>query len=148
MRKGWAGIRGKAGFAGPLATVLAVALSGCGGGAGGGAAARMTPGAGVYLTNCVGCHGPNGMGMGLQPPLPGSATVNGEASALAAWVMFGVRPSTSPAGKYQPMMPQFHYLKDQELAEVLTHVRTQWGNQSAPVTAETIRAVRAAHGPQ
>ena len=132
-----------------LAAVLAVVLTGCGaGGTGGGAAAKLTPGAGVYLTNCVGCHGPNGMGMGLQPALPGSATVNGDAAALAAWVMFGVRPDTSPAGKYQPLMPQFHYLKDQELADVLTHVRSQWGNQSAPVLVETIRAARAAHGPQ
>ena len=79
------------------------------------------------------------------PALPNSATVNGDPAALAAWVVLGVRPATSPAGKYRSMMPQFTYLKDEELAAVLTHVRTSWGNTAAPVTVAQIAAVRAAH---
>ena len=119
-------------------------LAGCGGGKGGGPVAQ-TPGSRVYLQNCIGCHGPAGQGMGMQPALPGSATVNGDPAALTAWVMFGVRPATMPAGKYPPMMPQFTYLKDDELAAVLTHVRTSWGNQASPVTVPQIAAARAAH---
>ena len=33
-------------------------------------------------------------------------------------------------------------LPDAELAAVLTHVRSQWGNGAAPVTADTVAAVR------
>ena len=132
-----------------LLLLLSATLAGCGQGSGsGGGSATATPGARVYLQNCIGCHGPNGQGMGMQPALPGSATVNGEATALAAWVMFGIRPATSPAGKYQPLMPQFHYLKDEELAAVLTHLRSQWGNAAPAIEIATIRAVRAGHGPQ
>ncbi len=122
-------------------------LAGCGGGKGGSGAgpAAQTPGSRVFIQNCIGCHGPAGQGMGMQPVLPGSATVNGDPAVLAAWVMFGVRPATTPAGKYPPMMPQFTYLKDDELAAVLTHVRTSWGNQASPVTVPQIAAARAAH---
>ena len=123
-------------------------LAGCGGGAGGGGTASSTPGARVYLQNCMGCHGPNGRGMGMQPPLPGSPTLNGDVAALTGWVMFGVRPATTPAGKYASMMPQFHYLKDQELADVLSHTRSQWGNQAPAVTVADIQASRQAHAPQ
>lgn len=119
-------------------------LTACGGGKGGGPAAQ-TPGSRVYLQNCIGCHGPAGQGMGMQPALPGSATVNGDPAALTAWVMFGVRPATMPTGKYPPMMPQFTYLKDDELAAVLTHLRSSWGNAATPVTVAEVAAARAAH---
>lgn len=39
-------------------------------------------------------------------------------------------------------MPSYNNLNDQELAEILTFVRTQWGNQGRPVTAEEVRKVR------
>jgi len=128
-----------------LMVLVAAGLAGCGGGKGGAGPVTLTAGAKVYLQNCVGCHGPTGQGMGMQPKLPGSATVSGDPAVLAAWVMFGVRPATTPAGKYPAMMPQFTYLKDDELAAVLTHVRSSWGNQSSPLAAADIAAVRAAH---
>ena len=142
--------RGSRGVRAVMAGMVAVALTACGGGgegvAGEAPGAAPAPGARVYVQNCIGCHGPNGQGMGMQPVLPGSATVNGDAAALVAWVGFGVRPATSPAGQYRALMPAFHYLKDEELAAVLTHLRAQWGNQAPAVTAEQVRAVRAEHG--
>ena len=139
--------------AGGFSSVLGLALLGfgllgltaCSGGKGGAGPVAQTPGSSVYLQNCVGCHGPTGQGMGMQPALPGSATVNGDPAALAAWVMFGVRPATSPAGKYRSIMPQFTYLKDAELAAVLTHMRSHWGNTAATVTVAEISAVRAVY---
>lgn len=128
-----------------LAFLLALALAACGGGQGSKAPSTLTAGARVYLQYCVGCHGPAGQGMGMQPALPGSATVNGDPAALAAWVMFGVRPATTVAGKYPAMMPQFTYLKDEELAAALTHVRSSWGNTASPLQMRDIAAVRAAH---
>lgn len=128
--------------------LVALGLSACGAqpdGAASAGAPAPTAGSRVYLQNCVGCHGPAGKGMGMQPVLGGSATVNGDPAALAAWVMHGVRPATSPAGKYRSVMPQFTYLKDEELAAVLTHLRSQWGNQATPLTAADIAAVRAAN---
>jgi len=134
------------GFSSMLVLALAsLGLSACGGGKGGAGPTAQTPGSSVYLQNCIGCHGPAGQGMGMQPALPGSATVNGDPAALTAWVMFGVRPATMPAGKYPRMMPQFTYLKDDDLAAVLTHLRTSWGNTAAPVTVAEVAAARAAH---
>jgi mono/diheme cytochrome c family protein len=40
-------------------------------------------------------------------------------------------------------MPAFGaQLQDAELAAVLTHIRSQWGNAAAPVTADAVAAVR------
>ena len=41
-----------------------------------------------------------------------------------------------------PALPDLAWLQDAELAAVLTHVRSQWGNRAAPVTADTVAAVR------
>lgn len=137
--------RRKKGLANALVLSSALALSACSGGQGKTSAVPQTAGSRVYLQYCAGCHGPTGKGMGLQPALPGSATVNGDPTVLTAWVVFGIRPATTPAGKYPGMMPQFTYLKDEELAAVLTHVRSQWGNHASPLVAADIAAVRATH---
>ncbi len=125
-----------------LAAVL-VLLTGCGGGAGAGH--FDSPGGRVYLQNCVGCHGPTGQGMGAQPVLVGSATVNGPVPALTAWVLYGVRPTASPAGRYPALMPLFAAQPDADLAAVLTYLRSSWGHRSSAVTVADIQAARAAH---
>jgi len=33
-------------------------------------------------------------------------------------------------------------LSDQDLADVLTYIRTSWGNKASPVTAAQVKAVR------
>jgi len=40
-------------------------------------------------------------------------------------------------------MPSFGYrLSDAEVADVVTYVRNAWGNAAAPVSAETVKALR------
>lgn len=36
-------------------------------------------------------------------------------------------------------------LKDKEIADVLTYVRSEWGNQADPVTVESVGKMREAH---
>lgn len=119
--------------------VLSLA-AGCGGGSGGTPADR---GAVVYATHCANCHGRDGSGVGRNPPLAGSVTVVGDADVLAAWIIAGQRPPTLPKLRGLVVMPQYAWLSDEDLAAVITHTRTRFGNEATPVTAADIAAVRA-----
>ena len=107
-----------------------------------------SPGARLYAANCLACHQANGQGVaGVQPPLAGTPVPLGDPNALIGWVLYGERPSTLPRGQYSGVMPQFSYLSDNDLAVLLTYVRSSFGNQAGAVTPEMVAAVRAArHG--
>ena len=48
--------------------------------------------------------------------------------------------------KYNSVMaPQGFALNDQEIANVLTYVRSSWGNSASEVKAEEVKAVRDAN---
>jgi len=44
---------------------------------------------------------------------------------------------------YQGVMPAFARLSDAELAAVTSHVRSSWGNDTAPIAVDAIAAGRA-----
>lgn len=129
------------------AASLSLALAACGGGTAGDGAppVQASPGARLYMQHCIACHQRNGEGVpGVQPALAGTPVTIGDPAELAAWVMYNQRPATLPAGKYRGVMPQFAYLSDTDLAALLTHVRTNFGNSASPVTPDQIAQVRAA----
>ncbi|HXQ63324.1 MAG TPA: cytochrome c [Steroidobacteraceae bacterium] len=118
-------------------------VAGCGDGA---PPTPATHGAHLYVANCIACHLPKGEGVkGLQPPLAGTPVTIGEPADLLGWVMFGQRPAALPKGVYGGIMPQFSYLSDADLAALLTHVRSSFGNHASPVTPAMVAAARAAH---
>jgi mono/diheme cytochrome c family protein len=132
-----------------LAPVLASAwLAGCGGDrpASGPTAQALSPGARLYMQNCIACHQRDGEGVpGVQPALAGTPVTLGDPEQLLAWVMYGVRPETLPKGEYRGVMPQFAYLSDADLATLATHVRTSFGNSASAVGPDLVASVRAAH---
>jgi mono/diheme cytochrome c family protein len=134
-----------------LAPVLVAAtwLAGCGGDGAPPATtatAPPSPGARLYLQNCVACHQRNGEGVrGVQPSLAGTVVTIGDPEALLAWLMYGVRPETLPKGQYRGVMPQFAYLSDADLAALTTYIRTSFGNSASAVGPDLVQKVRAAH---
>lgn len=105
----------------------------------------VVDGAAVYAARCAACHQATGAGLaGVFPPLAGSEWVTGKDSTLAAVVLHGINgPLTVKGATYDGAMPPFAaQLGDAELAAVLTHIRGQWGNSAAPVTADIVAAVR------
>jgi len=81
----------------------------------------------------------------MQPPLAGTPVPLGDTDVLLGWVMYGKRPVVLPRGAYAGVMPQFAFLTDADLAAVLSHVRTSFGNHAPPVTQQQVAAVRRAH---
>jgi len=109
------------------------------------AAGAKVDGAATYASTCAACHQATGAGLpGVFPPLAGSEWVNGPDTALAAIVLQGVSgPLTVKGASYNGAMPTFKaQLSDEQIAAVLTHLRSQWGNTSPPVTAATVAKVR------
>jgi mono/diheme cytochrome c family protein len=127
-----------------VGVLAAAALQGCG--SGGSPATPPSPGARLYANNCLACHQKNGEGVpGVQPPLAGTPVPVGDAGELLGWVLYGERPATLPHGRYAGVMPQFGYLSDDDLATLLSYVRSSFGNAAAPVTPAMVAAARAAH---
>jgi mono/diheme cytochrome c family protein len=101
--------------------------------------ARMAErGAKLYEQHCASCHGDRGEGVaGAYPALAGNRAVTMAASANLVQVVIhgGFPPAT--AGNPRPFgMPPFAtVLGDADVAAVLSHIRSSWGN-AAPVVTE------------
>lgn len=118
------------------------------GGAGGGvdkADMQMQAGARVYRLNCAACHGLDGKGSAIFPPLAGNVNVTqAGAETLARMVVMGSKAVATPAAPTGPAMPSFAWkLDDAEVANVLTYIRNNWGNAAPAVEAMTAEKVRA-----
>ena len=102
-------------------------------------------GAQVYGANCSRCHGMDGMGTpGLYPPLKGSATVNNrDFSAHVRTVLHGLAGQPIAGQQYAGKMPPFaDVLTDEEIAAVILHERTSWGNKAPGPTPEDVGRLR------
>jgi mono/diheme cytochrome c family protein len=118
------------------------------GGPGGGVDVRdmqMLAGARVYRMNCAACHGLDGKGSALFPPLAGNANVTQAlADSAARIVVAGVRGAATPAAPTGPAMPSFAWkLDDAQVANVLTYIRNAWGNSAPAVEAAVVERARA-----
>ncbi|WP_368517583.1 cytochrome c [Rhizobium sp.] len=103
------------------------------------------PGAQTFVAKCSFCHGVDGRGKQQWiPPLAGSAaslakenasqinvTLNGSSRIVANGIPDAYR------------MPPFRQqLSDQQIADVLTFVRSSWGNHGGAVAANDVKALR------
>lgn len=104
----------------------------------------------LYGAHCAQCHGEAGEGRAGQfPALAGNRAVNLHiATNLVTMVLEGgYAPAT--AGNPRPYgMPPFRQsLGDEDIAAVLTYIRSAWGNQSSPLTTLDVYRVRERHAP-
>ncbi len=102
--------------------------------------------------HCGTCHQVDGNGLPSAgfPPITESYWVSGSEERLIKLTLHGLMgPFELKGVKYPgqvPMTPFGGLLKDQEIADVLTYVRNNFGNKAAPVTAESVAKVRKAVG--
>jgi len=93
-------------------------------------------GAQVYEANCSNCHQPEGQGIPMVfPPLAGHVPelhATGGEGYIARVVLFGINGRIEVDGAvYNRIMPGFAHLEDEEIAAVVNHVITAWGNEEA-----------------
>ncbi|HXH99570.1 MAG TPA: c-type cytochrome [Sphingobacteriaceae bacterium] len=99
----------------------------------------------VYNTYCGSCHQRDGKGDGTRfPPLNQSEWVNNDKKRLISIVLNGLQGPIQVKGQpYNEVMPAHgSFLKDEEIAEVLTFIRSNFENTSDAVTSAEVAAVR------
>ncbi len=105
---------------------------------------KVGPGGG----GCVSCHQPTGLGLpGAFPPLADSDWVLGDKERIIKISMHGLMGEIEVNGdKYNgvmiaPGVPPGS-LTDQQIADVLTYIRNDWGNSASAVSPEEVANVR------
>jgi mono/diheme cytochrome c family protein len=108
------------------------------------------PGSLEYVQNCAGCHGRDGKGAAPYiPPLAGNpAVLDPDAVSLINIALNGSSPVVihGTPDVYR-MIPFRAALNDEHVAELLTFVRTSWGNEAAPVQPGQVAELRAKTDP-
>ena len=99
----------------------------------------------VYQTYCMGCHQVEGQGIpGTFPPLAKSDFLMADTARAIETILNGMTGALEVNGQqYHGTMPPMGHLKDEEVADVLSYIRSSWGNAGPPVTAAEVAAVRA-----
>lgn len=107
-------------------------------------AAPAVDGKQLYGAKCAACHQGSGLGVaGVFPPVAASEWVIGDEKILTNILLHGVNGEMIVKGNtYKGAMPAWKSLSDDELAAVLTYIRSDWGNAAPPIKAETIKSQR------
>jgi nitrite reductase (NO-forming) len=104
---------------------------------------RIRMGKMVYDRSCSACHLPTGTGVPAAfPPLAKSDFLNSDVSRAIDVVLHGLQGEVVVNGlKYNSIMPSLG-LNDEEVANVLTYVYSDWDNNGTEVTPDAVRKVR------
>jgi len=104
----------------------------------------MAAGKLVYEQNCLVCHQVDGGGVPhLNPPLTQTDYVLGEKARIIGVVLNGLdvhEPIDDEV--YSNVMPAHDFLTDQQIADVLTFVRSSFGNKATAVSVGEVAAER------
>lgn len=123
-----------------LGVVFLVITTGC--------ATPAPPSAGAEVFNryCATCHQADASGVpGAYPPLRENEWVQGDPGRLIRLLLFGMQgPVVVKGESYNNAMPPHAFLSDAQIAAVLTHVRSKYGNQADSVDAAWVTRIRAA----
>lgn len=102
-------------------------------------------GANLYLNNCNACHRSDGTGaMPTFPKLSGNVSIVGpDPSSLIHIVLSGSHMPSTAVAPTPLAMPGFGWrLSDVQVADLLTFIRSSWGNQASAVTTDQVAKIR------
>lgn len=107
------------------------------------AQASAERGKAIYEQNCLPCHQADGSGVpALAPPLIKGTFVQGTEQALINVLLKGMQGVEIKGEQYAAAMPAFDFLTDQQIADVLTYVRTHFSNDLSAVEVDGVSRAR------
>ena len=102
-------------------------------------------GAELFTQHCATCHGEQGQGMRVEgnvalPALAGNraVTMPNTTNLVRIILAGGYAPSTASNPRPFGMPPFVHVLQDEDVAAVVTYIRSAWGNQAEAVSAAEV----------
>jgi nitrite reductase (NO-forming) len=107
--------------------------------------AQVAAGRTLFQGTCSTCHQADGKGLpNVFPPLAGSDYLKADPKRAIAAVLNGLTgPIVVNGQTFNSVMPPMSQLNDDEVANILTYVLSEWDNGGGQVTAEQVAAVRA-----
>lgn len=107
--------------------------------------ASLERGKTVYAQFCLTCHQADGSGVpNLNPPLTKNQWTMGPKAVLIKQVLKGSHGTVEIDGDtFHNTMPPMAQLTDQQIADVLSFVRNNFGNKASKVTPAEVNAERA-----
>jgi mono/diheme cytochrome c family protein len=105
---------------------------------------KVHPGKEVYTKYCLTCHQADGSGVpNMHPPLTTGSWVGKEPAELIAIMMKGLTGKIEVNGEvYKNFMPSHAQLTDEEIANVLSYIRSSFGNDFTSLTPEMVKKIR------
>lgn len=118
--------------------------------AGGTAGSTELDGVSLYTANCQACHQENGEGLkGAFPPLKGSSIVTDDnPETMVSIIMNGYEGRAAEGFGPMPPIGTTNNLSAAEIAAIINHEKTSWGNNSRKVTTEEIEKLMTAVKPK
>ena len=99
----------------------------------------------MFAENCAACHQADGQGIpSMNPPLAKTSFVLGDKTKLIKIILNGFSDDVEINGqRYSNTMASHDFLKDQEIADLLTYVRNSFGNKASAITEGQVKVARA-----
>lgn len=106
--------------------------------------AVMANGRKIYNQYCLACHMADGGGVpNMNPPLIKTSYVLGDKIRLINVILNGLATGEEIEGEtYTNVMPAHNFLKDQEIADVLSFIRNSFGNKAGGISAIEVKTIR------
>lgn len=107
-------------------------------------AVKEHPGKAAYTKYCLVCHQANGSGVpGMFPPVGKGSWAGKDPKELVLIITKGLSGKIDVNGEvYKSAMPPQAQLTDQEIADVLTYIRSDFGNNFGAVSVDLVKKVR------
>ncbi len=107
-------------------------------------AAASVHGASVFSANCSSCHGAAGAGQaGVFPALAGNKDVQAaDPKGIEHTLLYGLQGKKINGVAYAAQMPAWKgNLSNDDIAAVITYIRSSWGNKASAVTAADLATI-------
>jgi ubiquinol-cytochrome c reductase cytochrome b subunit len=113
-------------------------------GSSGQVASASTHGASVFAANCSSCHGAAGAGQpGVFPNLAGNPdVVASNPAGIEHTLLYGLQGKVIGGKSYAAQMPAWKgNLSNDDIAAVITYIRSSWGNKASAVTTADLAKI-------